>query len=435
VAAFVALCALPTAVVLLWGVSRYWPGRVAAEARRLSGELGLDVSLEGMRHLRPGTVLYEGLEIADPETGKPLLRCRVVEAQWTDVADTEGRSKPSLLLIASQAEVQAGGLPRLWRLVRQPLQREGGPAQLDVRLRASDLTLQTDKRAETLSDVQGSIELLSGGAQAQVDFRLAAAAASKPARIRIVRNRQLSPPASGFELDTGGGALPCGLLAMGVPELEPLGPDARFRGHVWFNEAAGGPTGAWEGEVTGQLTQVDLGRLVSDRFPHKLSGTAEVSIHKARFHRSRLEEAHCSLSAGPGVISRSLVEAAAAKLALAKGEMATTDLLLPYHQLSFAAEIDAGGLKIQGICSGDEPATILCDARGPLLSDSPTQPSQPVVALLQTLVPASEVQVPATRQTDWLMQHLPLPRVVPPPGSESAAPYSRLRLGGAVEKK
>lgn len=433
-AAFFALCVLPTVAVLLWAVSRHWPGRVAAEARRLSRELGLEVSLEGVQHLRPDTVLYEGVEISDPETGKPLLRCRVLEAQWTELADTEGRRKPSLLLIASQGEIQAAGLPRLWRLVRQPLEREGGPAQLDVRLRASDLTLHAAGRAETLSDVQGSIELLSGGAQAQVDFRLAGTSASKPARIRIVRNRQLAPPANGFELDTGGGALPCGLLAMGVPELEPLGPDARFRGHVWFNEAAGGPAGAWEGEVTGQLTQVDLSRLVSDRFPHKLSGTAEVAIQKARFHRGRLEEAQCSLIAGPGVVSRSLVEAAAAKLSLSKGDLAATDLLLPYQHLSFAAEIDAGGLKIQGSCPGGEPGTILTDGRNPLLGESSAQP-QPVVALLQTLVPASEVQVPATRQTDWLMRHLPLPRVVPPPGSETATPYSRLRLGGAVEKK
>ena len=41
-----------------------------------------------------------------------------------------------------------------------------------------------------------------------------------------------------------------------------------------------------------------------------------------------------------------------------------------------------------------------------LLGNPVCQP-QPVVALLGMLVPGSEVQVPAPRQTAWLMRHLP----------------------------
>ena len=45
-----------------------------------------------------------------------------------------------------------------------------------------------------------------------------------------------------------------------------------------------------------------------------------------------------------------------------------------------------------------------------------------MAALVQTLVPQSAVQVPASRQTDWLLRHLPVPEVIPPPGAEPFRP-------------
>ena len=68
--------------------------------------------------------------------------------------------------------------------------------------------------------------------QALVSFRLSALPAAEPVRIRVVRNRQLRPPADGIELETGGTSLPCPLLALALPELARLGPESRFVGHL-----------------------------------------------------------------------------------------------------------------------------------------------------------------------------------------------------------
>jgi hypothetical protein len=43
-------------------------------------------------------------------------------------------------------------------------------------------------------------------------------------------------------------------------------------------------------------------------------------------------------------------------------------------------------------------------------------------------VPQSAVQVPASRQTDWLLHHLPVPVVLPPPGAEAVPPIARAHL-------
>ena len=107
VAGFFLLCILPTVLVAGWCVAWHLPGHVSAEARRLTRQLGLDVTLEGLRHLRPGVVLYEGLELADPETGRSVLRCRLLEARRTKTADQQGQPQTSLVLIASQPEIDS----------------------------------------------------------------------------------------------------------------------------------------------------------------------------------------------------------------------------------------------------------------------------------------------------------------------------------------
>ena len=302
--------------------------------------------------------------------------------------------------------------------------------EADLRLSAAELTLRAADNSQTLTDVAGVLEDLPGGTHARLDFRLAGVNTPEPARIRLVRNRQLSPPASGFELYTGGGELPCNVLAMGLRELKPLGRRCRFRGYIWANETSDG----WQGEVTGQLVELDLGGLVSDHFPHKLSGTGEATIESARFRRGRLEEGNAVVVAGPGRIARSLLTAAVDRLGLVPAAEPLPDGdLVPYQQLALAATLDAQGLRLQGRCDAAEHGIILSDGRHRLLGEPQQQPT-PMVALVQTLVPQSAVQVPASRQTDWLLSHLPVPEVMPLPGAETAPPHATLRLRETLQR-
>ncbi len=425
VAGFVLLCVVPTVLVAVWCIARNMPGHVPAEARRLSRELGLDVSLDGLRHLRPGVVLYEGLELADPETDATVLRCRLLEATRKHTTDQQGKRKSLLVLVAWQPELQAAGFDRLGQLLGRTLQRQTGRPDVDVQLTAGEVTLRAGENSQTLTELQGSIETLPAGTQAQLSFRLAGTDMPEPMRIRIARNRQTTPPATGFELDTGGTAIPCSLLAMGLKALRPLGPRSRLRGYIWANQTPDG----WDAEVTGELFDVDLGRLVTEWFPHKLSGTGQVMIQSARFRAGRLVMASGILTAGPGVISRSLINAAVGQLKLVPGmEPPMPGGLVPYEQLALVFILDAQGLTLYGRCTATAPGTILADRNGRLLGEPASQP-QPVVALLQTLVPRSEVQVPATRQTDWLMRHLPVPQVVRREAAEATLPHARVRLG------
>ncbi len=426
--AFLSLGVMPTLLIGGWCWSRHWPSYVEANARLLGRQLGLDAKLGGFRNLRPGVCLYEQLELFDPETREPILRCRRLEVARQA---TGTRDRTVLVITASQLELEAASLGRIWQCLQYAMEGLGGPLESDLQFSAADLTLRAST-SQTLTDVSGGMKHLPGGMHAQLEFRLAGVDTPGPARIRLVRNREISPPASGFELYTGGGELPCNVLAMGLKELKPLGSRCRFRGYIWANETPDG----WQGEVTGQLVDLDLGALVSDYFPHKLSGIGEATIQSARFHRGRLEDASATLLVGPGTIERSLVAAAIDRLGLVSlgltaGWSRDARELLPYDKLALSAMLDPSGLRLSGRC--DTAGTIL-SYRGNRLLGEPAGQVVPVVALVQTLVPHSMLQVPASRQTDWLLRHLPLPTAMPAPGADTAPPYARLHLGETLQR-
>jgi hypothetical protein len=211
-AAFFALGIVPTVAVGTWCVVRQGPWHVWGETARLGRELGMDVALGGVRHPRPGVVVYEGLRLSDPETGQQVLCADVLEATWTAAVDAQGR-RPAVVLAAPRVEVETAGAGRLWQLVQQNLRLQGGRPEMEVRVKLGEVAIRGGEQPLALVSIEGGIGALAGGVQAVASFRLAGSAAAEPIRARVVRNRQLRPPADRIELDTAGAPLPGALLA------------------------------------------------------------------------------------------------------------------------------------------------------------------------------------------------------------------------------
>jgi hypothetical protein len=400
---FLLLCVVPVAGVSLWCAARHWPGRVEAEARRLSREIGLQVSLEGVRYLRPGVVRYEKLRLADPETGRTVLGCSALEARWTKTADDSGPRVWSLGLVATTPDIEAANFNQLAQLLGRLLRSQTGQPVAEARLTSKEARLRWAEDSLTLTSVEAGFGTSPQGAQIWASFSLADAETAKPVRIRVARNCQIAPAATDFELDTGGATLPCQAVAMGLSIPQLLTPHSRFAGSIWASRSAEG----WSGQMAGQLLEVDLGRLMTDFSPYELSGTAQLGIESARFRAGRLEEVTGTLAAGPGMVSRSLLDAAVGRLGLVRGaEPQTPGPLAPYEWLALAFRIDASGLELRGRCPAAGPGAILIDRRNRLLSEPVIQP-RPVVTLVRTLVPGSGLEVPATEQAAWLIRYLP----------------------------
>jgi hypothetical protein len=420
-AAFFALCVVPTVIVLACGIARHLPGHARAEAKRLGRHLGQKVSVARVRHLRPGVLVYEGLDLSDPETGKPLARCRRLEVRWERVADPKGPSRQRLALAASQAEIDAADLKSLWRLVHGALTGRLACFQSPLRLTAHEVTLRQGEIPLTLTGLEGGIARLSDGSRADVAFRVVGFETPKPVQIRIVRSHQSEPATTSGGLYTGEGALPCSLLELGFPELEALGPECQFRGYLWISESPQG----WGGELAGQFAGVDLERLVAAHSSHTLRGSAAIRVEQALFRQGRLQEATGWLTAGPGVISRSLVDAAADRLGIDRaGAIDGSEQPVPYDRLAVSFRIDSGGLQLRGECPPPGSGAILVSRYDLLLREPMVQPV-PIAAVLHALVPTAHVQVPATRETDGLTRRLPIPHATAPRMAEAPSPVPR----------
>ncbi len=419
--AFFAVCVLPTLVVAAWCHSRASAGYRESCAIELSQTLGLRASLSGVSYPRPGVTLYAGVELADAETAAPLARLRFLEV---------GGGETAVGLVASQAEVDAAQLGRLWEVIQSKL-KISATAATTIRLVAGEVTLHLPDGSQTLAETQGQLDAKpgpSGERTASIGFRLAGVPSAEPIRLRCARKLKDGRVATSIEINTGGAAVPCWLLLEPLGIVNHLGDRARFRGTVWVADSADG----WEGELSGQLTGVDLDRVVTEQFPHRLSGEAIVTIQKAKFRRGRLEEATGDVAAGPGVVSPQFIAAAAENLHLTRGDstsMAPSSSAetgatgLPYDQLALGFTIDRLGLELRGGCD-QPPGAILRSGAAAMLAEG-TDPAGPVVGLLRALAPQSEVQVPATRESDWLMQLLPIPQIKP---MANTPPHGKIRL-------
>jgi hypothetical protein len=421
-AAFVLFALLPTVIVLAYGVAWQLPQHVQAEAERLGDRIGMKVSLRAIRHLRPGVVRYEGLELLNPESGRPVLRCGTLQAGWDQIVGAQGDQQSALVLSATDPEIDAAQVEQLWRLAdRLFLGRADGP--LEVRLGCGDLQLRLGQNRQTLGQPELAVTTDSVGTQAELRFLLSGSDSSAPlrspdsrdglairptngspgpVRLRVARDRRRQPPQTRFDLDTGPAAMPCWLLATGLPLFAGLGTESRYCGALW---AALLPTG-WEGGLKGRVSRLDLDRLVTDRFPHKLSGPADVTIRQAEFHQGRLAKLDGSINAGPGVISRSLVDDSAQFLRLAvAADPGMVVPELPYHLLAASFHLDHRGLQLQGLCQPEGSRVILTGPYRWIVGEPDAQP-QPLAGLLQTLIPVQHIRVPAG--ADWLFDRLPM---------------------------
>ncbi len=400
--AFGAFCALPTLLILLWGFSRQMPWHTGAEVRRLEAALGLRVRVDRAWNTQPGVWRYDGFSLDDPETGQRLLQCEQIEVHYTG----RGSSAPATLVLHARRPVaNEAGATALYRLLSRAMQGQMGRAPLDWQWTAEEFALGEGPAVVHLAGLSGGAQSHPGGVKAQLRFRLAGGDETEPAHVELFRNRLTSPAGLELKLDTGATPLPCHLLAAGLPAFRSLGPHGQFRGYLRADQTSHG----WRGELTGHFAGVDLGHLVRERFAQQLTGVGEVTIERARFDGSRVEEASGSIAVGPGTIGRRLLDAAVEQMRLIRSAPPTEgDDPVPYRQLAASWRIHAGGLRIEGRCLSSGPGTLLAGTEPWQVGEPIVQPV-PVASLVRTLVCDEPVEVPAAPQAAWLLRHLPLP--------------------------
>jgi hypothetical protein len=395
---------MPTTVLLAWTATLKTAGHLACCQRELSDRLGLDVRFQHVRYPRPGQSLYEGFELLDAETGHGVLRCRALEVTQT------GRT---LVLTPSEVEVAADRADKLVRLLVRRLAREL-PGEEDVALVPTRVTLETASGGQTYDDVEFRLESQADKSTATLRFRLPDAESGEPPRLTISRHRSDAGVNTEIVLDTLGTLVPLSIFRPWTQLDMVFGDDAAFRGRLKLAEVAGRRSC----ELKGALTDVDLERLIAERFPHHVIGHASLEIEHASIEAGKLTSAAGRLHSAEGDIGGSLLMAAAEFLNCQPGAAPlgrlpfATGKTYVYRDLGLDFDIGEEGLLL---ASTQVSGSLLLNEGGQSLLFAPPDERLPLVRLVRALVPDSLVQVPATKEAAGLVSWLPLPPVVRSP--------------------
>jgi hypothetical protein len=336
---------------------------------------------------------------SNPETGKPIFSLDQLEVI---------RGHDRLLIRTDRVDVEEREFDCVSKALQNRFLMIGGPLPKSLRIVVDEVGLSGSSRLSSIYDMRAELEAIETGRRATIQFRLARAAAASPAQIRVFRDRRHGSPITRLDLDTDTMPLPSSLVSSLLSRDIQLGSRAQFRGKAWAKLNSSG----WEAELTGHLTDVDLGEVITRRFPHKLDGTAHLEVLKAVVRGSRLVEAEGVISAGPGVLSHSLLAAAADNMHLVsqfKSDASADRVDVNYERLASRFVIDAQGLTIFGICESGPTGTLITGESGVMLRQT-TRGPQPVINLVRALVPQRDLQAPLTQETEMLIGFLPLPR-------------------------
>jgi hypothetical protein len=411
---FVLLCVLPTLAVCLWivGQSTASPVREAPDsadwAQILSSRLGLVVECNNCASLDDGTLLLTGLRLLDPETREVLV---------TSAAITARRDALNWRVEAQGVRIDLADSNRLTAALHERLLC--GPASefCPLSLAARDVLLhsgthpQTGPHTQTLTTLDATLELAASGPQVLIECSLPGNESDAGrARLTISRNRRESTPVTGWEFDTAGQQWPCWIAAAWFPSVKRLGESAQFTGRASIARAAGGSFG----HLSGTLDGVDLDSLVTEQFPHQLSGLGRVEVERAAIEDGKLVDLRGRLIVESGALGASLLAAAQEhlKLRLAVARETEGTQAVVFQRLALAFHHDGRWLRLSSCAELSPPGVILSDRRGPLVEVAAGH-TVPATNLLRALVPDNQYQVPATRQTDALVGLLPAPDLAP----------------------
>ena len=407
--AFVATGVVPTCAIGVAAVAIRLPAYRSAHERELAARLGCDVRIGAVTLPRPGTTRYERLEVIDAQRNQLLARVPRVELRGDDE-----RLEVDL---AAGAIANGGRLDAFWRVADELVGRFHDP--LEITIAAERFTLHQESGDVAFHSIDGHLAIGRDESRLALQGRLAAAQlGGEPVELTIIGRRGAERRAARCRWPPGRPPYPARWPCRRGPR--PSGWAARFLGQMAIDQLARGT----KVELSGRLMGVQLEPLVRPLAPHRLSGLANVNIDQATIVDGRIVSAAGNLAAGPGAISRSLVESAETALGMKPAGEATAHGDRHDGLRSPGPGLRAGRHERGRGRHGRSRARGRADAWRPGAGARSDSPRRDVVALVRLLAPpATQRQMPVARQTDWLARVLPL---APASGDrEQAAPARR----------
>jgi hypothetical protein len=415
--ALVGLTVVPTGVVatIAWRINR--PGHVRDVEIELGRQLGLQVTLEGVRYPKPGEVVYQGITLRQEEPRRKGL----IEIGRADQARLQ-RADRDLIVNLENPRLSADSPKLALGQLAAVLQRSGQIPfeRVHVTAGSCQLDLGHESLRVSVRDVAGELVVDPLAPSLKLTYRFSGEGAGTRCELAGTRDRRTEQIETSVALTTvEGPPLPARVLNVFFDAADWLGSSAKFEGTLHLHQAG---SRDWEADYRGELHDVDLAKLVGRRFPrHRLNGRARVAIKEAKWGQRPTQgwgwlEAKGELAAGQGSIGIDLIDALAREMKFRRSprlvnlDARKTDVDFRALGLSFAIE-SGGEIQIGGALGAEfSPDAVIAGATTSLLSAP--QGTASVHGLIKTLFPISQassgVMVPLTAESQLLLS-LPVP--------------------------
>jgi hypothetical protein len=415
--ALVGLTVVPTGVVatIAWRINR--PGHVRDVEIELGRQLGLQVTLEGVRYPKPGEVVYQGITLRQEEPRRKGL----IEIGRADQARLQ-RADRDLIVNLENPRLSADSPKLALGQLAAVLQRSGQIPfeRVHVTAGSCQLDLGHESLRVSVRDVAGELVVDPLAPSLKLTYRFAGEGAGTRCELAGTRDRRTEQIETSVALTTvEGPPLTARVLNVFFDAADWLGSSAKFEGTLHLHQAG---SRDWEADYRGELHDVDLAKLVGRRFPrHRLNGRARVVIKDAKWGQRPTQgwgwlEAKGELAAGQGSIGIDLIDALAREMKFRRSprlvnlDARKTDVDFRALGLSFAIE-SGGEIQIGGALGAEfPPDAVIAGATRSLLSAP--QGTASVHGLIKTLFPISQassgVMVPLTAESQLLLS-LPVP--------------------------
>jgi hypothetical protein len=415
--ALVGLTVVPTGVIatIAWRINR--PGHVRDVEIELGRQLGLQVTLEGVRYPKPGEVVYQGITLRQEEPRRKGL----IEIGRADQARLQ-RADRDLIVNLENPRLSADSPKLALGQLAAVLQRSGQIPfeRVHVTAGSCQLDLGHESLRVSVRDVAGELVVDPLAPSLKLTYRFSGEGAGTRCELAGTRDRRTEQIETSVALTTvEGPPLPARVLNVFFDAADWLGSSAKFEGTLHLHQAG---SRDWEADYRGELHDVDLAKLVGRRFPrHRLNGRARVAIKEAKWGQRPTQgwgwlEAKGELAAGQGSIGIDLIDALAREMKFRRSprlvnlDARKTDVDFRALGLSFAIE-SGGEIQIGGALGAEfPPDAVIAGATTSLLSAP--QGTASVHGLIKTLFPISQassgVMVPLTAESQLLLS-LPVP--------------------------
>jgi hypothetical protein len=350
--AFLGLTFLPVVLVVMYGCCSWTPWYREYQRdlwqHRISSNLGVDVRFAKIDFPSPHSFCASEFTCLHPETGKEILRARLVEGVMDRSGWTVGLKSPELNGSQLQSALQ---VVHDWFLCRP--QKSASLLKLSL----PELTVYDAVSKAKFEDVEIGIKPTVETSAVYVKFSMEGHKFAVPSFLVVERNHALDAPLTKWELRSNEVAIPCRFVTSRFPALSSLGPQATFRGKIaWAQNDA-----TWLASLQGDFDQVQFANLTSS-LGSPIRGLAKLSIQQAEIVDSKIQQVQGSIQLtepqNEGQINMDWLTSTRWDLQLLadKSLNQTADRpILPLQRLGLDFMLNSQGLSITGQIKPDVP--------------------------------------------------------------------------------